>query len=277
MIMMATWKCNSMTILLLLWQLGALAQAQVVSIELVDSIELTYKASEVFVDRQGQVYVLSTKNELLQINAQGKTINNYREQVNGTPSSVDFTNQLSIYLYFPDVSQMVELDNMLSPKSRLSVSAQSFGDQSLICRSFDNNFWKYEERSFRLRKIDFNLQTVIEGQWFQNNFSDFQPIKMTEYGKNVYLNDPEIGILVFDLYGSYIKTIPIKNVKTFAFSQTEAVFLSDTSLFVYNLLRNESQVLFTQQATHMDWVAANDNKIYLLASGKVLIYKLLRQ
>ena len=275
--MMATWKCNSMTILLLLWQLGALAQAQVVSIELVDSIELTYKASEVFVDRQGQVYVLSTKNELLQINAQGKTINNYREQVNGTPSSVDFTNQLSIYLYFPDVSQMVELDNMLSPKSRLSVSAQSFGDQSLICRSFDNNFWKYEERSFRLRKIDFNLQTVIEGQWLQNNFSDLQPINMTEYGKNVYLNDPEIGILVFDLYGSYIKTIPIKNVKTFAFSQTEAVFLSDTSLFVYNLLRNESQVLFTQQATHMDWVAANDNKIYLLASGKVLIYKLLRQ
>jgi hypothetical protein len=172
---------------------------------------------------------------------------------------------------------MVELDNMLSPKSRLSVSAQSFGDQSLICRSFDNNFWKYEERSFRLRKIDFNLQTVIEGQWLQNNFSDLQPINMTEYGKNVYLNDPEIGILVFDLYGSYIKTIPIKNVKTFAFSQTEAVFLSDTSLFVYNLLRNESQVLFTQQATHMDWVAANDNKIYLLASGKVLIYKLLRQ
>ena len=52
-----------------------------------------------------------------------------------------------------------------------------------------------------------NLRTVLN--------VGLAPNYLLEYNNKVYLNNPSTGILIFDIYGTYHKTIPLKNLDHF--------------------------------------------------------------
>lgn len=175
-----------------------------------DTIFFEEKVTYLNFDNQLNYYVITNRNELKKYDAKGKFITNFRAQTLGKIGFVDVTNPLSLVVFYPNLGRLLLLDNMLYQKAEINLESLNLSEQNIVCRSFDNNFWVYDDRNFRLKKLAKDFNTVVEGEWLINKFEqDINPVWLQESGDKVYMRDQSLGIIVFDLYGKYQKTIPI--------------------------------------------------------------------
>jgi len=64
-----------------------------------------------------------------------------------------------------------------------------------------------------------------------------KPVAMQENESRLYVNDPAQGILVFDLFGTYMRTIPIKGAKSFEVRGDRIFHFQEGALHVYDMRR----------------------------------------
>ena len=185
----------------------------------------------------------------------------------GDISFVDATNPLKLLLFYKDFSRIQFLDNMLAERSPV-IQLQSLGyDQTVAtCTSFDNGFWLFDQLNFEL--VRFNQELVITQDVKNLNQIvgyEFVPNFLTESNNWLYLNVPEKGILVLDIYGTYFKTIPIVGLNEFEVAADLIYYLEGGKPMAYNMktlqtetlelnelstqFRLEKGLLFTQPAT----------------------------
>ena len=171
------------------------------------------KADFVTCDNQSNVYVVKG-NELCKYNKTGKLLYKYSNKNLGNIDFVDASNLLKILLFYKNFLQVVYLDNTLSANGE-PVALDNIGYQQaqLACSSYNNSVWLYDQQNLELVRLDINLEKIVG----TGNLSillniNMQPNYLLEHDNRIYLNNPSTGILVFDIYGTYYKTIPIKNV-----------------------------------------------------------------
>ena len=204
--------------------------------------------SHVCIDDFGNTYVI-TKSEILKYNVTGELIKSFSTKRYGSIDFVDVTNPLKILVYYKDFQQIIFLDNQLTASSNM-ISLETIGleQTSLVCTSANNSFWlynkqnnsllRYSEKSQQLVKID-NLKRVLD--------IDIKPNFMKEKSNYLYLNCPNEGILVFDIYGSFLKTIPIKNITEFDIQNSNVFYFKNKTLNEYS-----SQTFNTTQKEFTD-------------------------
>ena len=64
---------------------------------------------------------------------------------------------------------------------------------------------------------------------------DMNPNFMIEHNGYIFLNNPLEGILIFDIYGTYFKTIPVKGLQHFQVKDNFMFFYMDGILKSYNI------------------------------------------
>jgi hypothetical protein len=55
-----------------------------------------------------------------------------------------------------------------------------------------------------------------------------------EYNNNVFLNCPETGIYMFDIFGTFSKLIPLKNIKQLQVDENIFYYATDSGFCSYN-------------------------------------------
>ncbi|MFN3530229.1 MAG: hypothetical protein ACK417_09955 [Bacteroidia bacterium] len=257
-------------------QADSVGNAKPKELVLQKSYKLDFPVSYFTIDNLGAYYLISRSNELVKYDEQGVWVGNHREQVLGPLRYVDATNPLQLLLFYPEVSALLQLDNMLYPTNRFNIAGLRLSEHSLVCRSFDNNFWLFDERAFRLRKLAFDLRTVVEGEWLQNELSGhIAPNYMIEHAERIYLNDPEQGIHLFDLYGRYLKTIAITGLNRMDFFGDYMYYVLDRKLYRYHLRLRQTEVLQLPSKSKARMVRVNHRGIYILEANELLLFQAL--
>lgn len=200
---------------------------------------LKQKNSKVTIDDFGNAYVIS-KNEILKYNATGDLTKSFSTKRYGNIDFVDVTNPLKILVYYKDFQQILFLDNQLTESSSMiSLEALGLEQTSLVCTSANNSFWLYNKQNNSLLRYGEKSQVLVKIENLKRVLDvDIKPNFMREKSNYLYLNCPNEGILVFDIYGSFLKTIPIKNIVEFDV-QNKNVFY-----FEKNMLKEYSSVTF---------------------------------
>jgi len=193
------------------------------------------KSAHIKIDDFGNTYVIS-KTEILKYTIRGLFVKSFSAKRYGGIDFVDVTNPLKILVYYKDFQQILFLDNQLTASSNM-ISLENLGleQTNLVCNSVNNSFWlfdkqnnslmRFNEKSNQLVKID-NLKRVLD--------IDLRPNFLKEKNNYLYLNCPDEGILVFDMYGSFLKTIPIKNLIEFDIQNENIIYFKDNALYEYN-------------------------------------------
>lgn len=235
------------------------------------TIPIKQKHSTVKVDDFGNSYVIS-KNEILKYNVNGDLIKSFSTKRYGNIDFVDVTNPLKILVYYKDFQQVLFLDNQLTASSNMiSLENLSLEQTSLVCTSVNNSFWlydkqnnslqRYSEKSQQLVKID-NLKRILD--------IDIKPNFMKEKSNYLYLNCPNEGVLVFDIYGSFYKTIPIKNLTEFEIYNSNIIYFSDRNMCEYS-----SQTFETSKRNFNDTLLKavywQSNRFYKVFQDSLLI------
>ena len=193
-------------------------------------------------DNQSNVYDVKA-NELTKYNKDGKLLYKYSNKNYGNISFVDASNMLRILIFYKNFLQVVYLDNTLSANGEtVSLDKIGFQQTQLVCSSYNNSMWIYDQQNFSLVRLDRNLETIQQTNNLNALQNDtLQPNSILEYDNRVYLNNPKTGILIFDIYGTYYKTIPVKNATQFQPIGDWVYYLVDKKVKAYNIKTTEEK------------------------------------
>lgn len=164
-------------------------------------------------DNIGNIYTV-VKDEIRKYNPNGELIKIFSSKNLGPIQNIDASNPLRILVHYRDMARILFLDNQLSQNgSVIDLLSLSLEQSDLACTSFNNGVWLFNRQNMELVRLEESLnKTVSTGNLNRLLGVQLKPVAMTEYKGYVYLADPNEGVLVFDIYGTYFKTIPIKNV-----------------------------------------------------------------
>jgi hypothetical protein len=198
--------------------------------------KIEQKCNGIEVDELGNFYLLNGAT-VTKYNLEGNKLQTFSNNIYGNISSLSFNTSLKPTLFFKELGYIVQLDNTLSEQGGFKV-LQNYGIDAanLLIASTENSFWFFDERNFKLKNINRSFATTIQS----NNLSQItdQPLRPTQMMENnnfIYLNNSASGILIFDTYGSYIKTIPILEIEDFFVYNEGLFYVKNGFVFRYGL------------------------------------------
>lgn len=234
-------------------------------------IQFSHKIEHVEVDNFGNIYVIS-QHEISKYNANGIFQKQFSTKRYGKIESVDVMNPLKILAYYKDFQQIVFLDNQLTPSSTpISLENLGYEQASLACASANNSFWVFDNQNNELLKFDNELKTLVKtGNLKRLLDIDIKPNFMQEHNNYLFLNCPNEGILVFDTYGTYSKTIPLKMLKEFTIINGHVFYFENHTLKEY-----QSQTFETIEKTFSDTLIHSvfwqNNHFYKIYSDSLIV------
>lgn len=237
-------------------------------------LSLNYTAEMVETDRFNSFYLVNG-NKLERMNRNGQLTGSHTAKTFGRIHSVDPTNPLKTLVYYRDFNTILFLDNMLAPVGEpINLPALGFDRITQACQSYNNGLWLFDSGNNELLRLDANLNVSHRsGRIVQATGFVPEPVSMTEYGNNLYLNDPERGIHMFDVYGTYLKTLPFLNLKDFQVAEDRIIYMKNDSIISFDLkLLSDSAVALPD--TQAIATRIFKDRLLLIGKEKVLLYDL---
>lgn len=223
-------------------------------------------------DNLGNIYVI-VGNQLLQFDPAGKPKANFSENSLGELRSIDASNPMKLVLFYPDFGRIILLNSQLSIQSHIYLRQLGIEQASIACGSDYGGYWVFDRQDFQLKKVDLNLQVVYQsGDLLSLTGLSISPNYLSEYDGFVYMNDPKNGIFVFDRYGTYYKTIPLKVPTSFQILKQELLHLSENKLMAFHLKSlAEREILLPLHDTVIS-ARIENQQLYLLTSDSLTFY-----
>lgn len=201
---------------------------------------LVISAGKIYVDNLGNIYNLQegviTKYFI------DKPQKSFSIKTYGKVESIDVTNALRVLIYFKDFQRVLFLDSQLSQNGQiLELTDLGLEQATLVCSSVNNGFWVYNAANNELLRYNKYLQvTVNTGNLKRLLNIDIHPVFMVEHNGKLYLNDPATGILVFDIYGAYLKIIPVLHINAFQIHYPYIFYVYQNKFYSFHLNTFES-------------------------------------
>lgn len=224
-------------------------------------------------DHLSNCYLIS-ENQLLEYDSTGKYLANYSDKNLGELFSIDATNPMKLQLFYRDFGQIITLDNKLAFTTKINLRDLDIQQPMVMCNSYNDAVWVYDQQDFQLKRIESTVQiSQASGNISQVLGYDVKPIYMVEDNKWLYMNDPESGVIIFDYYGSYYKTIPIKNITSFQIIDNRLVYFKDKKFISYDMKSFEEKNISLPSDTVMTiYPRLEKQRLYMLEQGKVALF-----
>ena len=158
-------------------------------------------------------------------------------KVAGDLTSLDVGQSLKILLYSQDQNIIAYFDNTLTAsESPIYMADKGLYMVELVAQSMLNNeIWVYNAENFALEKYDQNFKRTFKSENLTSLlYQELTPNYLVESEDQLYLNNPDHGVLVFDIYGTFLKTIPIKGVTKIRVLDKKIFYIKDDYIHYYD-------------------------------------------
>lgn len=202
---------------------------------LVEKKKIGTEAQHIEVDFLGNCYVINDY-EIKKYSPEGELEYTYSNFITGKITSVDPSDPFKIVVFYGDFGQVNLLDNTLSEAGD-PILLHMYGLElaSLVCRSYNSGLWVYDPQNFELIRFDDNMEiTDRTGNINQVLGLPVDPDQLLEEDNMVYLSDPSEGIIALDRYGTYYRTYPFGDFKTFDAAGPRIIYLSGNEVHYYD-------------------------------------------
>lgn len=189
------------------------------------------------VDNLGNVYLLSTTNQLKKLNQKGDSVAVFNDiKKFGEATLVDVSNPTKIILYYKNFATIVVLDGMLQQKNTIDLRRKNMFRVNAVSLSYDGKIWLYDELDNTLKKIDDQGEVLLKTPDLRQVFNQsIAPAKIFDQNQHVYLYDPQQGIYVFDYYGAFKNRIDITGWNNLRIADKNIVGTDSTNIYSYEI------------------------------------------
>lgn len=226
-------------------------------------------------DALGDIFVVTTRNEILKFDDTGYFEGSYANKKYGTITSIDATNPFKLLMYFGDFQTILLIDRLLNPIVTISLGNYSAAQPQGVATADDGSIWVYDAGARQFLKFVLENNTVTLANTFVvNNSNRFNCEQMVVTTSGIYINDKQKGIFRFDLFGHLIEQLDIRNVVHFQIMDNAIYYTDATGFYVYSMnaktktLINMPEGIQTTQIKRLQ-----KNKLYIQRGGSIDVYK----
>lgn len=245
-----------------------------IKFELIDAFSTTTK--DFTTDHLNRIYLIDN-NQIFKLNHTGDTLYVYSDKTLGNINCLDVNNTLRPILFFKENARIVVTDNTLSEQQNsYSLEDLDLYQAQLIATSLvDNGIWIYDQELFQLIKVNKEFERIYESgnleQVLQKD--NLNPSQILEHKDMVYMVCPEQGILVFDIYGSYIKTIPVLNVGEIQIEDNIIYYQKEGNYYGYGLIDFE-EVKIPLPFDTFEKIRLEKDRLIVLSKNRISVYSI---
>lgn len=227
-------------------------------------------------DRNGYIYLANDKGDITQYDDNGNVINTYSPDKPGIVTLIEAWPVLRILVFYADFQEYILLDRFLNTSPYYRISGEEVGFSSLLTLAEDNNLWLVDNENLNLIKFDNTTNQVLINASL-NNFilaEDNDLNFMKAYQQQVFINDANGGILVFDNFGNYVKKLPLTGLSYFNFLKDELYYLSGDAIHFIHLYSLQERTISLKTDKTYKSVLLINNKVILIGQKTMDIFKL---
>ncbi len=250
------------------------------SLQLRANYNINMAAERVELDRMGNVYAFS-KGEWHKFNV-GDTVECCRFAEHGLASVdvLDVSNPQNVMVYQPALQRGKILDRTLNVENSFDFSTKPEYNIVLMGTALDGNVWAVDYFQHNLLKIERNTSNFIQKN-DNIGFSPNVPMLATclrESPEAVYVSLPVEGIFVFDSFGNYQKTLPLKNLTNFQLINDKIVWCDNQKIHTFDANSLQSSEQFIPLPLSKGSKLAFTKGVLALATEKsIQIYSILKR
>jgi hypothetical protein len=227
-------------------------------------------------DKLNQLYIVTKNNEVIKYDAKGKEVFRYNNNFLENLSNIDATNPFNILLYYPDFLTVITLDRTMSKTGEFNLSNLNLIRVNAIGSSNDNNIWLYDEVAFKLKKIDRSSSVFRESidLSLQLNYS-LKPNFLIERENYVYLNDPDFGVVIFNIFGEYDSVLKLKGIDRFQVFDNRLIYKKGEQVFSYHLQTFDQKVLeLPVLLKKEEEILIRKNRLFVRKADKIEVFEI---
>jgi hypothetical protein len=234
------------------------------------------KPVQVSLDRNGNIYISDEKGNINKYDSLGTPLTTFSPQKLGVPTMLESWYTLKIFAFYRDFQEFVLLDRFLNFTPNYKFRSDAIGFVRMATMAADFNLWVVDDADFSLKKYSPQQHEVL----FQTSFDlllglqDYDINFMREYQNNLYINDHNSGILVFDNMGNYKKKLPFKGLTQFNFLNDELYYLQDNKISFFNLYNFKEKSISLPQEIKARFVLINRHSIALFDNSSMYLLKI---
>lgn len=223
-------------------------------------------------DYLGNLYILEDY-RLTKYNYEGERLFVYEDFSLGMITSIDVSDPLKILVFYEDFLGIVALDKTLSLIANYSLIDMGFYSVSAVGHSRDDNFWIYDNTSFRLKKLDKNGEVFYETERFNQLFEELgEVLQILEQENKLYVNTASGNILVFDRMGTYQQSIPLPAFSYIQIIQGKIIYYYKNQLHSYDSPLLETQTMDLPPIENIEKCQIQKQRAYLKAGEIIYIF-----
>lgn len=187
-------------------------------------------------DQLQQCYLVTSNNEVIKHSNEGDILFRFNNNRLGELHFIDATDPFNLLLYYPDYLTVILLDRTLSQTGEYNLYELDVVEVRAVGLANDNNLWIYDDVAFKVKKVNRNGETLVQSDDLSMVLGlTIQPNFIVERENWVFVNDPSIGILQFDLFGQYVRTIDLLELNHFQILDGQLIYQHDQQLFAFHL------------------------------------------
>lgn len=240
-------------------------------------IKLNNKPHLFTTDKLGNTYVYAYS-QLKKYDRKGMLISSFSRMDLGELYAIDATDPMQILLFYKDFNQILFLDNKLSALGKsLMLDELNLTDVSAVCNSKQQAVWIFDQYQKKLIHYSFNPRGIIQSINLDKYSKEIKDINfMLENGNELYLNQKNKAIWVFDVFGSRLQKYDILIDKSFQVLASQLIYHNHKQIFFKSLLLNKTDSLNFTDYTKFTDVRINSDHVYLLNADSISIFPILK-
>jgi len=225
-------------------------------------------------DRKGNVYIADEEGNINRYTSEGMLDLNYSPSKIGKVDVLEGWFSLRLFAFYRDYQEYLFLDRFLTPSPVYNIPRELIGFARVATLGNDDNLWIVDDTDISLKKLDTNtpfliyniqLNNILEQEDHNINF-------IREYQNQLFINNSEEGIMVFDNLGNYKFKIPLKGLEFFSFIKDELVSLSEGSLVLTNIYSQKKRSIEIESDTPYKFALISNNRLFLISEDQMDIF-----
>ncbi|MFN3952433.1 MAG: hypothetical protein ACK4KT_08535 [Thermaurantimonas sp.] len=195
----------------------------------------------------------------------------------GRVASIDPFNPMRILVRYQPFNHILFLDNKLN-KIQQSLMLEELGlmDVQLASMTTQNRIWLYDQvldqvllYNPRIEGIEFSTQNITQLLGTENT-----PQYMQSDASGLYLYIPDVGLMIFDVFGNYIKLLPVRNLSSVQIRDKKLYGMEGKNILISGLNVNYLRRIELPYKDPIRQVRFENQFIFILFEGKGLLVAL---
>lgn len=224
-------------------------------------------------DNIGYFYAVNDDN-ITKYEENGDSMFTVSTKITGDVHSFDISFALKPLVFYRDQNAAMILDNTLSPQGDLiHFEDYDIFTPTAICNSFNGNtIWVFNQDNFELLQINNERGIQYRSGNLKQQLGDFGEVnEMIEHKNKLYITTAKMGVLIFDIYGSYRSRITQNGLSEVHFSGNSMVAKKDNAYVILKDVEHVIDVVPVPIKSDAKQICMNGKQIHLLKENKIEI------